>query len=98
MPFNDKLDLKSIENMDEAYYKFKKILMSSHKNKLPQRSFDFPCNFVILLFKYLRFGVKTYLELPFDLYSDSICLKLREQMKRYRKNKLLVKQVGFTPK
>lgn len=71
--------------MGEAYYKFKNITMSSefYKNKLPQRSFDFPCNFVILLFKYLRFGGKTYLEVPFDLYSDSICLKLRELMKRY---------------
>lgn len=55
MPFNDKLDLKSIENMDEAYYKCKKIVMSYefYKNKLPQRKFDFPCIFVILLFKYL---------------------------------------------
>lgn len=88
MPFNDKLDLKSIENMDEACYKLKKIVMSSefYKNKLPQRSFYFPWYFVILLFKYLQFGVKrikTYKKrILFDLYSDSICLKLRELMKK----------------
>lgn len=69
MPFNDKLDLKSIEIMDEAYYEFKKIVMSFefYKNKLPQRSLDFLCNFLISFFKYLRFGVWSYLSIYFPI-------------------------------